>query len=101
LPLLGPSNARDTGGLVVDYGLSLLPFFVDRWILLGGGVVNAVNSRALLLDEVRDAKEASIDYYSFVRNAYTQRRQSLIHDSTTPAMPAAADLYELEDVDER
>ena len=39
LPLLGPSSVRDGLGLVGDYPLAVLPFFVDQYILLGARVV--------------------------------------------------------------
>jgi phospholipid-binding lipoprotein MlaA len=80
LPLLGPSNPRDTTGLVADYGLSIFPFFVNQFILLGVRGVDVVNARAQVLEEVRDAKSASLDYYTFVRNAYFQRRKALVND---------------------
>ena len=85
LPLLGPSNPRDTAGLCVDYALSVTPFFVDQYILLGVRVLDAVNERSLILEEVKDAKEASLDYYTFMRDAYFQRRASLISDGETNA----------------
>jgi len=80
LPLFGPSNTRDTGGLVVDYVLSVYPWAVDSWILIPVGAVSAVNTRAQILQEVQDAKQASLDYYVFVRNAYYQRRIALVND---------------------
>ncbi len=80
VPLLGPLNVRDGGGMVVDWGLSVVPFVVNGWILMGGGALSTVNTRAGVLQEVDDAKAASLDYYVFVRNAYFQRRQALIRD---------------------
>ena len=80
LPLLGPSNVRDTGGLAVDYVLSVYPWAVNSWVLLPIGAVSAVNTRAQILQEVEDAKQASLDYYIFVRNAYYQRRVALVND---------------------
>lgn len=80
LPLLGPSNVRDMAGLLVDIPLSVTPFFVNEYILLGAQVGDTVNERSLFLDEVEEAKEAALDYYVFVRNAYGQRRQALIQD---------------------
>jgi phospholipid-binding lipoprotein MlaA len=80
VPLLGPSNPRDLLGFGVDYAFSVTPFFVDQYILIGVRALDIVNERALVLDEVRDAKDAAIDYYSFVRDAYAQRREALISD---------------------
>lgn len=85
LPIIGPSNPRDTLGLGVDYAFSVTPFFVDQYILIGVRVLDAVNYRSLILEEVKDAKEASIDYYSFVRDAYFQRREALVTDGARNA----------------
>jgi len=85
LPIFGPSNPRDVVGLGVDYALSVTPFFVDQYILIGVRAIDAVNERSLILEEVKDAKEAAIDYYTFVRDAYFQRREALIHDGETNA----------------
>ncbi|BAN24270.1 MlaA family lipoprotein [Caballeronia insecticola] len=78
LPLLGPSTMRDTSGLVVDYlGNPLTYVSPDSvsWALYG---VNLVNVRANLLGATDVLADAALDKYSFVRNAYLQRRQFLI-----------------------
>lgn len=101
LPIFGPSNPRDTGGLVVDYVLSVYPWLVDSYALFGVGAVNVVNARAQILDEVRQAKEASLDYYVFVRNAYFQRRAALINDQQpTDGNAPTDDLYDLNGIND-
>jgi len=78
LPLLGPSTVRDTSGLVVDYfGTPLTYVRPDSvsWALYG---VNLINTRANLLGATDVLADAALDKYSFVRNAYLQRRQYLI-----------------------
>ena len=94
LPVFGPSNPRDTAGLVGDWAFSIWPFFIDQYILLGARVVDTVNARSLLLEEVKNAKEASVDYYTFVRDAYFQRRKALVSDN---AETSNDELYFLED----
>jgi len=93
IPLLGPSDIRDAGGLCVDTALSVTPWFVDSWILVAASVTDAVNTRSLLLNEVREAKRSSFDYYSFVRNAYLQRRRALVTDTATPGVEQQEELY--------
>ena len=93
LPLLGPSNPRDFLGFGVDYALSVTPFFVDQYVLIGVRALDIVNERALILEEVRDAKEAAIDYYGFVRDAYAQRREALISDDEAMSPKLQEDLY--------
>jgi phospholipid-binding lipoprotein MlaA len=80
-PIIGPSNPRDSVGLFGDSAASIAPWFVDWYILAAARVFDTVNARAMLLETVTEAKRASFDYYSFVRNAYFQRRQALINDS--------------------
>ena len=93
LPILGPSGLRDGCGLIVDSAASVTPFFVDSYILLGARAVEIVNLRAQYLDTVRKAKESAFDYYSFVRNAYLQRRVGLINDEAPESKESQEDLY--------
>jgi len=46
--------------------------------------LDLINSRANLLDVSQLAEEAALDYYSYVRGAYLQRRRSLIYDGDPP-----------------
>jgi phospholipid-binding lipoprotein MlaA len=96
LPFLGASSPRDAAGIAGDYAFSITPFFVDQFILIGARVVDTVNERSRYIKEVRDAKEAAFDYYSFIRNAYFQRRQALVEDRRELPEGEAADLYILE-----
>jgi len=100
LPLLGPSNPRDTVGLVGDYALSVFPFFVSQWILLGTSGVSTVNARSLVLTEVRDARQAAVDYYTLVRNAYVQRRTALVNDSLEITKETDETLYDISITDD-
>jgi len=93
LPFLGASSIRDTGGLAVDTALSVTPFFVDGLILFGARVVDVVQFRSTVIDQVHEAKEASVDYYSFVRDAYFQRRAALISDNATMSRQLQNDIY--------
>ncbi len=92
LPFLGPSNARDLVGSIVDRSLSVTALTTfdsaasDDAIIASyaASVLDLINTRADLLEAVKTAKDASIDYYSFVKNSYTQRRESLIYDGFPP-----------------
>jgi phospholipid-binding lipoprotein MlaA len=96
LPLLGPSNVRDTIGLAGDYPLSVVPFFVDQWILLGARVVDTVNARAQVLQDVRDARDAALDFYVFARDGYAQYREANVNDRTELTDAQEDDLYYFE-----
>jgi phospholipid-binding lipoprotein MlaA len=96
LPFIGPSNPRDTVGLAADSAASVTSFFVDGFILAGAKVVETVNFRSLLLEEIKTAKSTSFDYYTFVRNAYFQRRNALVSDSAEATGTNGDTLYELD-----
>jgi phospholipid-binding lipoprotein MlaA len=97
LPLYGPSNIRDTVGLAGDSLFGVYTFFIIPYVTFGTNAVRVVNSRSLLLDEIRNAKQASLDYYIFVRNAYLQHRDALITDDIV--MSEEGDLYEIKEDD--
>ena len=97
LPFLGPSSLRDTVGIAVD------SFFMDPVTQGVTGVflkdVSYLNSvslrlpvatartlhvRSQWLDTEKTLDEAALDKYEFMRDAYIQRRISLINNSDTP-----------------
>jgi ABC-type transporter lipoprotein component MlaA len=50
---------------------------------------------------VQSAKEAALDYYVFVRNAYYQRRVALVNDQREEDGHAPTnDLYDLNTIDD-
>lgn len=84
LPFFGPRTARDTLGLVFDVAtdpVSHVNHIPTRNTLL---TVRVVSDRAELLKADKIIEEAALDKYSYVRDAYLQRRQSLIHDGNPP-----------------
>ena len=93
IPILGPSNPRDIAGLVVDSAMSVTPFFIDGFITASARVVSTINTRAEVLDEVREIKNASVDYYTAVRDGWQQRRDAAIQDGDPKARPPQDDLY--------
>lgn len=80
LPLFGPSTVRDTGGLVVDAATSPLPYAASTGANFGASAARAVQVRSDLLDTGSLLGTAALDPYVFVRDAYLQRRESLIRD---------------------
>ena len=95
LPLLGPSSARDTFGIAVD-GFFIDPvtqgvtgvFMKDVAYLnttalrLPVATARAINARAQFLDDDKTLEEAALDKYEFTRDAYLQRRTSLVNNSS-------------------
>jgi phospholipid-binding lipoprotein MlaA len=84
LPILGSSTVRDGLGTGVDIWLD--PMGEIRPINLRNSliVLRATNLRAELLEASRILEEAALDKYVFQRDAYLQRRRSLIYDGRPP-----------------
>jgi len=80
LPLLGPSNPRDTVGLVADSAALVYPWFVPFYVSSAIGVGRLLNLRSLALDGVAAERKAALDYYVAVRNAYMSYRENQIRD---------------------
>jgi phospholipid-binding lipoprotein MlaA len=97
LPFFGPSNVRDTFGFAGDLGLAIYPFFVTiPGITVAAAGIDVVNRRATYLDEVSAAKAASVDYYSFAKDAYMQRRAALVRGETPTDTRQQDELYDTE-----
>jgi len=98
LPFFGPSSVRDTFGTVADletdYLFKYIPNVGLRNSLTGLRVVNARNTYY----EAGDLLDgAAIDKYSFLRDAYIQRRKYQINegrDDEEPQMPVYENPYE-------
>ena len=87
-PLLGPSTERDSLALPLNYWASPMNLFnVDLWGQFGIWTLQLVNTRADLLGASRMIDDIALDKYSFVRDAYLQRRRSLILDGEEPPTP--------------
>jgi len=84
LPLLGPSTVRDTAALAVDVKgdiVANVEHVPTRNTLVA---VRAVDTRAGLLGASTILEEAALDKYTFVRDAFLQRRQNGVYDGPPP-----------------
>lgn len=91
LPLLGPSTFRDTPAVVVDasasaYGVLANAASPDNANTLRFGLIglNLVNRRAEALGATTIIDQAALDRYAFTRDAFLQRRRSLVYDGDPP-----------------
>lgn len=84
LPFFGPDTVRDVPDRVTSALLNPLFWFTST-ISIPLTVINAVNTRANLLEATRVRDEAALDPYTFTREAFRQRRQYLIHDGNPPS----------------
>ena len=83
LPLLGPSNIRDTIGLGVDSIISPLIYTknLDRYKIPNNypesniiWAADKLNYNSLHLGEYENAKKNAVDWYIFLRDAYEKER---------------------------
>lgn len=96
LPLLGPRTLRDTTGLPFDIAAHPLTYMDDHTLRAGLTALDIIHIRAGLLDQ---EDLISGDRYSFVRDAFLQRRQFEISDGELGDDPFAMDDFEFDDTD--
>ncbi len=77
LPLLGPSNVRDGVALIPDHYLDPITYMDEDNAALWLRAIRVVDTRSELL---ASEKLISGDRYSFIRDAYLQRREFLVTD---------------------
>jgi phospholipid-binding lipoprotein MlaA len=80
LPIFGPSNPRDTVGLIADSASTVYPWFVPIYVSFAIATGDLLNWRSLALDQIATEREAALDYYVAVRNAYLSYRENQVRD---------------------
>ncbi len=83
LPLMGPNSFRDLPNSASSMLLNPLTY-LNAVVTLPLGVLNAVNTRANLLEASSIRDQAALDPYTFVREAYRQQREYKIYDGNPP-----------------
>ena len=108
LPIFGPSSPRDlVGKFIVD------PYFdpFGRWtdntnrdnIAYSKQVLGGVDEFSGVVDELRQIRKTSVDYYAAIRSLYRQKRRSEISNGQTLDLPPIPSLgYDLtpEDIEQ-
>ena len=94
LPIFGPSNLRDTTGLVLTAVTDPVNAYAitegEGWVVPIRTTVNAVDRRSKIIDEVNALRNNSVDYYAAVRSSYYQNRKAAIlniNDSELTPLP--------------
>ncbi len=84
LPLFGPSNLRDTTGMIMTMLTDPINGFAvsegEAWIVPMRTAANAVDQRSKIIDEVNALRDNSLDYYAAVRSSYYQNRNAAINN---------------------
>lgn len=84
LPFLGSSDLRDGIGTGIDLYADPLGEVRPYHLQYGLWALRFTQLRADLLDASRILEEAALDKYVFQRDAYLQRRRSLVYDGLPP-----------------
>lgn len=84
LPLIGPSNFRDTVGIVVDFLIDPLNMWAANtgrdFITYARTGATAIDLRDQLWDVLDDLEKSSVDFYAALRSTYRQRRNDEIRN---------------------
>lgn len=94
LPFFGPSTLRDSVGAGVDSFLNPLTYVLDfetRMYLKGSELVV---KREEFLNEVKELKNGSVDYYAAMRSAWRQRRAQELRKGAPPEIENVDKLFE-------
>ena len=94
LPFFGPRNVRDTFGLIGDMFSDPVMYVEGDDARLAFVGTRVVDTRANLLKAEKVLDEAALDEYSYVRDAYMQRRQNLVYDGNPPLEDDEFDIFE-------
>ena len=80
LPVLGPSNLRDTVGIIMD-------FFIDPFSMVASPGIRSIRSvgstirfRSANIEQIRIMQRDSFDYYAAVKSLYEQSRENEIRN---------------------
>ncbi len=91
LPILGPSTIRDGLGDLGDGQVSLISNTKHVRTRNQLYLAKGIKRRAQLLENESLLDGAVLDRYAFIRDAYLQRRESLVYDGNPPEAPLEED----------
>jgi phospholipid-binding lipoprotein MlaA len=99
LPLLGPSNPRDTFGFVVDFAFDPMTYVAPRDIAFARFGTDLLAFREENIEAFDELKRSSIDLYAATRTLARQLRASEIRNGAPAPIDDIydEDLYDLED----
>jgi phospholipid-binding lipoprotein MlaA len=92
LPVLGPSSLRDSSAVPFDrLATSPSSFISNTGLQASLTTLQVVDIRANLLGASQALDAISLDKYAFIRDAYLQRRRSLVYDGNPPEVAEPED----------
>ncbi|WP_189466390.1 MlaA family lipoprotein [Litchfieldella qijiaojingensis] len=94
LPFFGPSTVRDAAGLPVDIYSYPLTYVEDDQVRYGLTALRVIDARAAFFEQEELIRG---DRYSFLRDAYLQRRRFEVNDGKLGEDPFADDEFDFDD----
>jgi len=79
-PVLGPSTLRDSAGMVGDWFLDPVSYVEPFEAYLGIWTLENVNDTSFRIGDYESLKDAAIDPYIALRNAYIQNRKKKVKE---------------------
>jgi phospholipid-binding lipoprotein MlaA len=79
-PILGPSTVRDSIGMVGDWFLDPVSYVESTETYVGLWTFENVNETSFKIGDYESLKEAAIDPYVAIRNAYIQHRKKKVEE---------------------
>ncbi len=91
LPVFGPSNVRDTVGLIADSFMNPLSYWASNNDLriprYGASLVDGIDKRSRKIETLEDIERDSLDFYATLRSLYRQDRKSEILNGEVTDIP--------------
>lgn len=88
LPVLGPSTARDTAALTLDFRAAPSAVLTDETgASVGIGALQLISTRARLLQVTRTIDDIALDKYALIRDGFLARRRNQVYDGNPPEEP--------------
>ena len=90
LPIIGPSDIRDTAGLGIDFATNPINWgkYTSSNERLGLYVAKAIDARSSILDITDDIERTSLDPYASYRSLYLQKRRNDVNNGKMTKSPS-------------
>jgi phospholipid-binding lipoprotein MlaA len=98
LPVVGPSNPRDTVGMTADLFVNpflwLAPHFeYEGSLSVAQAAVGGIDERSRNIDTLDEIQREAVDFYASMRSLYRQNRRAELQNGVLPPAPKGEDLY--------
>lgn len=99
LPVLGPSNPRDTVGLGTDAYLNPYRYAVENndfptLVAYGPAILGGIDERSRSIDKLDAIQKEAIDYYASLRSLFRQNREAQLRGGEEAPTPGEGTFYE-------